>query len=220
MNIHRATPTPAIMKSLKTTDIILRLHLLRKISFLMHAEQSRLLAVGQQRMARIFAKDEEEVEALRTQLSTRIPDPFLLAALGSERLLRTDRKWESSIAAEASYVGWKFLVLKATVKLGTPSSSAALNGTTTLEHWQNSLDDLLWPRGVVLWAESDKGGLLEQQATGLVWRGTWWVVASPGLAWSELPIEKIPGWVPESKVEWRVIEVPCGNSNQDKTNQV
>ncbi|MGZ6310039.1 MAG: hypothetical protein ACXWOH_05375, partial [Bdellovibrionota bacterium] len=139
---------------------LLRLGILREVIKLLHSEKSRLLASGRRSEIQPVKDWESKIEQLRDQPALKGPLPELLASdkraakrtrllpdhlfsfIPKERFERYDRIWESTLAAEACALGWRFFSLEAWVQIAA------------VEAFDRALTDQLWPHGLVLFTES------------------------------------------------------------------
>lgn len=181
---------------------LLRLSLARELSRAVHTLRSELMAMERQEDAAQLARRETallgslrssrlalEALSLRelyqgTPPSTEIvppKEPLLPAELARSldpgKLKRHDRAWEAEICQEALARGWSFWRFEASVDI---------HG---VEEFARFFSEGLWPRGVVLFVESD--GFLrsgENEPDRAFWRGRWILVLEPSLEFpSELP---------------------------------
>jgi hypothetical protein len=198
---------------------LLRLALLRELIHNLHSEKSRCLASGKREEVKSIKEWETRLEDLREssvlsgslmdlledpshiQKRKRILPEALFQNLDREKLVRYDRKWESTIAAEAATLGWNFWFLDSWVNIAL------------LEEWNANLNEKLWPHGLVLFVESadvktnevsSEGGEIE------LWRGCWLTVIHPEFndpndlslnlnRWPAAPQE------PPTPVQWKMI---------------
>lgn len=208
----------------KAEENLLRLSLLRELSFRLHAEQSRLLAAGKKDDARTLKNDENHIDQLRLQngqeISSQMKKVFpkeFLKLIPPEKLVRQDRHWECAMAAEALQIGWNFWTLTTTIRV------------YDLEPWHHAFQNGLWPHGVVLWAENAeeapiKNSKMNSKANSKTktkkaplpspltetireptWRGNWTLIIRPEIKKADqlkIPFEKLPGAVPDAPFEW------------------
>jgi hypothetical protein len=170
---------------------LLRLAILRDLMRQLHAEKSRSLAQGSKTEAQSLKVWELRIEDLRGSLRLEgelmelLSDPAkkpktrkrllpeaLFTTLAREKLERYDRQWEASLAAEAAQMGWQFWILDAWIDI------------SSVEDWNQKLNEKLWPHGVVLFADnaSDTGGSISTgEGEGAVnfWHGRWFVLMHP-----------------------------------------
>jgi hypothetical protein len=166
---------------------LLRLAILREIIRNIHARKSHFLATGRKTISQGLDQRETFLNELRhrTQLEgslkeyllgnvsvpgqPRILSDELLASIGKEKLTRHDRQWEAALAAEAAVLGWSFWSLEVWVEI------------TQVEQWNLKLNELLWPRGLVLFVESGAATRVSE----LLWQGRWILTLPAGVHPSE-----------------------------------
>lgn len=110
----------------------------------------------------------------RTKPAPIVPAPLefpitLAEFLPTEKLNRHDRRLESEMAREALKQGWSFWNLDAWVEV------------QRVEEWAKTLEQRLWPKGVILFVESD-GFLQSFQVDGkerAFWHGRWTIITTP-----------------------------------------
>jgi hypothetical protein len=203
---------------------LIRLAILRDLMTELHAEKSRCLALGMKAEAQSFRKWEGQIEDLRIAAPlegpiqellanskklrhrTRLLPDSLFSFVAKEKLDRYDRVWESTIAAEASSLGWCFWVLDAWVDM------------STVAPFQSGLSDALIPHGVVLFAESAPEPIRKPGQTDLpsdtagnpnLWHGNWFVVLKPRYRTPGFNVEKLPGISQEPvPAQWKLLFSP------------
>lgn len=216
---------------------VLRLAVLRDLSRELHAEKSRCLAEGRRKGVDDLRPLEARIDELRNAASlesagtleslvasgqpirkrTRLIPVGLFAAIPRDRLERFDRLWEGAIAAEACARGWSFWILQAWVEIALA------------EDFHRALGELLWPRGVILFAESAAAGPTGQAVSARspmsaaqenrscdlaspLWAGLWTMVFSPDVGSPEdlrLRLSALPGGseVP-APASWKLVFTP------------
>ena len=174
----------------RSEENLLRLHLMRDLTFRLHTEQSRLLAVGKKNEALDLLEDEKNILSLDSNSKDpsviQLPKEFLLAfSKGMDSTNenaqpeiwdRMDRHWEKRIASEALDINWAFWTLTLTIDI------------YELENFHKDFQTLLWPQGIILWAMNAESSEPEEESVGgntppdlgaketPTWRGTWNVV--------------------------------------------
>ena len=169
---------------------LLRIELLRKLAQDLHSETSKYLARGSRSQTEKMMKLESQVEKLRDSLTLdgelaqliqqRIPSSQLkkkvsfpknfFKKLEQTKLLRQDRKWEASLAAEAARFGWQLWSLTTWVCI------------PEIEKWDRALSKKLWPKGLILFTEissMNRDDLLQMEKTPPLWRGRWHLLVKP-----------------------------------------
>jgi hypothetical protein len=165
---------------------LLRLGLLRELTKTLHSEKSRCLASGLKSEVQKLKEWEAKIDLLRETLNVdgslidllkldgnqshkknRLLPEALFQKIDRNKLFRYDRKWEAAIAAEAISLKWPFWSLETWVKI------------PQIEEWNKTLEEHLWPRGLVLFIESatlqeKENASLQQDA--LLWRGHWVII--------------------------------------------
>jgi hypothetical protein len=96
------------------------------------------------------------------ELAALLPPAGVTEAIGRDKLLRYDRKWEAALAAEARHAGWRFWTAERELPL---AEVGRLNDDLVRE---------LWPRGIVLFCEP-----APREARPGHWRGRWYLAARP-----------------------------------------
>jgi hypothetical protein len=94
--------------------------------------------------------------------------PELVRAMGETKLSRQDRKWEAELAQEAIRRSWEFWQHEVSAEIHD------------VERYARCFSESLWPRGAVLFIESD--GFLkvsDKDPNQAYWRGRWFVIADP-----------------------------------------
>jgi hypothetical protein len=175
---------------------LLRLAILRDLMREFHAQRSVLLASGKRAEAQGFREWEARAEAFRSAASlegpleellhsgqparkrTRLLPEALFSILEKDKFERYDRQWESTIAAEAASLGWRFWHLNAWVQI------------SAVETWHRALSEKLNPHGIVLFAESaaDTAG-----SDPNLWHGQWLVVLKPRYLTPDFHVRALPG---------------------------
>ncbi|MBI2711424.1 MAG: hypothetical protein HYX41_00985 [Bdellovibrio sp.] len=166
---------------------LLHFHLLRELSFQLHAEESRLLAIGKKTEAFQILEDENAILATLSPETKKgankgvtknehplFPKAFL-KKFPPDLWSRKDRAWEQAMAAEALKLGWKFWVLSCTIQI------------YELENWHREFQQLLWPKGISLWVDSanpipvatSPSPKKERKPSEIVWRGAWTLILHP-----------------------------------------
>lgn len=111
------------------------------------------------------------------------------------RLDRRDRRWEKALAIEAHHQGWSYWQWVVDVEIHQ------------VESWANALSARLWPRGILLYVESD--GFIEvddANASLAYWRGRWLMILEPGVEDpGALSVGPLPGSRPGLPGEWRML---------------
>ncbi len=88
--------------------------------------------------------------------------------VGAGKFTRQDRRWENEIAQEAVRQEWEFWQFEASTEIHQ------------VESFARGFSDSIWPRGVVLFVESDGFLKMSQDNSHLAyWRGRWLVVMEP-----------------------------------------
>ena len=204
---------------------LIRLAILRDLLHELHAEKSRCLALGMKAEAAGFRKWEDQIEDLRIAAPldgplmellanskklkhrTRLLPDSLFGFIAREKLERYDRTWESTIAAEASSLGWCFWVLDAWVDMSAVSP------------FQTGLSDALIPHGVVLFAESapppplkpgqSSDSPVETAGNPNLWRGNWFLVLKARYRTPTFNVDRLPGVSQEpAPPQWRLLFSP------------
>jgi hypothetical protein len=93
----------------------------------------------------------------------------VITAVGESKFTRQDRRWELEIAHEAVRRDWEFWQFEASTEI------------QQVEPFARAFTESIWPRGVVLFVESDGFLKLSQENPNLAfWRGKWLVVLEQG----------------------------------------
>lgn len=101
------------------------------------------------------------------------PDPVALPnsvaqTVGINKFTRQDRRWENEIAQEAVRQEWEFWHYEASTEIHQ------------VEAFARNFTDSIWPRGVILFVESDGYLKASPEDPNLAyWRGKWLVVMEP-----------------------------------------
>jgi len=194
---------------------ILRLSILRDLSYEIHAEKSRVLSSGTSREALILKNLENKIEAfklghssnsiltanLKQLLEAQLPAQAAVSApfvfpekleqvLPREKIDRYDRQWEHAIVEEALYLKWNFWSLKSQVPLAQ------------IEEANHLLRTQLWPQGIVLFAESI--GFLP---TPPQWSGQWTLVCQNEFVPDQSCVALIEQYF--SATEWKLLFSPA-----------
>ena len=165
---------------------VLQLSLLRQLIRKLHSEKSRYLARGLRKEAQDLKEWELKIQNLRERPSLnedlatllqssaplnkakqqRLPEA-LFQRIDSEKLNRYDREWEKAIASEAIHLGWNFWSFTLWVKVDL------------IEEWEKKLSSVLWPHGVILFAENygQKTSFhVDELNSTTLWQGQWTLV--------------------------------------------
>lgn len=203
---------------------LLRIALLRRFVLAIHARRSGFLAAndsaGADLLARLelfiessFARQPLEsltldelvqagmksatpggAESDQQGLSVTLPKE-LLQWLDPAKLARKDRRWEKALAVEAFRKGWSFWQWVVDVEIHQ------------IESWASALSDGLWPRGILLYVETDGFIDVDEANPSLAyWRGRWLMVLEPELRdplTLSFPLSSWPGTRPGAPGEWR-----------------
>ncbi len=201
-------------------ETLLRLTLLRDLVRALHAQKSKCLALGKRDQLHTLKTWENQIEQLRGQSRlegeltdlirgapptarkrTRLLPEAIYSAIEKEKLDRYDRIWESSLAAEAVSLGWRFWTLEAWVEI------------SLIEEWNRKLIEALWPTGIVLFTESATFEAPRDSREMSQWRGRWFIVLNGKFkhpseisinpsSWAGTPIH-----VPQAP-QWRLLFSP------------
>jgi hypothetical protein len=95
--------------------------------------------------------------------------PSVIATVGEAKFTRQDRRWEYEMAQEAVRQDLEFWLFEASSEIHD------------VEPFARSFSESIWPRGVVLFVESDGFLKMSKENPNLAfWRGKWLVVLEPG----------------------------------------
>lgn len=192
---------------------ILRFALLRELCRSIHRLRSEFMATSRETLATDLGLreatltqhfDQIQVENLSLEtIFASIPSlesapvnptqvsPALSKAIEAAKLLRQDRRWEAVIASHAEREHWTFWQFCASTKI------------QEVETFARIFSESLWPRGIVLFVESDGFLNSTNQAPELaLWQGRWTLALDPhlrnpdelGLDFSRFP-HSSPTWV-------------------------
>ena len=214
---------------------LLRLVLLRDLSRALHAQRSRLIALGKREESHELRDAEKALEAMKfhrpfeempleslveswiqrskfkkNEDAGPTPPPLpedLVKTLDSKKIFRLDREWELSLIAHAVDQGWAFWSLRLAVKI------------MELEDWQTTFSQALWPKGIVLWTESVEQTHPRKSATSdePVWEGRWITAIHPKVktpSLLKLKLESFPGYFPSPKPQWELLYAPGNNAEE------
>jgi hypothetical protein len=184
---------PSADKYRKATRL-LRLAIIRELVRQIHTQRSELLARGrlaeateleyretffnyrflevrfeEARFREVFLASGRKTKPLTISATPLELPSGLAAAVPPEKLNRHDRKLEAEMAREALKQSWNFWTLDAWVEV------------QKVESWAKSLEQKLWPYGVVLFVESD-GFLKSFPVDGksrAFWHGRWTIILTP-----------------------------------------
>jgi hypothetical protein len=197
---------------------LLRISILRELIKTFHSEKSRFLARGLKTEAQLIKSYEAKIHLLRDlpklpdPLRAMIQDPIdektcskkkrllpelLFQSISREKLTRYDRSWEAIIAAEATSLSWTFWHLEAWVEIHQ------------IEEWDQTLQQKLWPHGLVLFTENAQSETPTVNDSSL-WQGRWFIGLHPHFKNPQelsLNLEHWPGFpeTPPTKPHWELL---------------
>lgn len=173
---------------------LLRLSLLRELTRVVHTLRSECMATDRSSQAGDLAHRENYLNQYFPVLDLtnlgltqaysqtsrvakpvgRAPDAVplpasVIAAVGEAKFTRQDRRWELEMAQEAVRRDWEFWQFEASTEIHN------------VEPFARAFSESIWPRGVVLFVESDGFLKMSQENPNLAfWRGKWLVVLEQG----------------------------------------
>ena len=198
------------------TPTVVKLALLRDLVRSIHALKSRSLGKGNRTEAQSLKHWEAKIEDLRlahslegeldqvlnreaeSRKKTRIVPQALYNSLEKEKLERYDRQWELAIAAEAISSGWRLWTLEVWVEIAV------------VEAWEKKLADMIWPQGVLLFAEAVPAAQSADVTSSSHWHGRWYVAFHPQITAGESVVkaQNLPGSAGPGPTRWKVLFSP------------
>jgi hypothetical protein len=193
---------------------LLRLAILRDLARHLHTERSRSLAHGKKDQVANLKNWEAKAEELRKcspldgdlqnllegkvalQKRTRLlPDQFF-THMDRAKIERYDRQWEYALAAEACFIRWKFWALETWVHI------------PEIQNWNQKLEDILWPNGVVLFSEN-----VSKEMRDDMWNGRWILILHSKYRTPEELSLGLDRWVgspekPPTPTKWKMLFSP------------
>ena len=174
---------------------LLRLAVLHSLIQNLHSEKSKCLAKGLKAEAQVIKSFEQKIQLLRElpllqgdlmavingagdeqRKKKRLLPEALFQSIEREKLNRHDRLWESAMCAEAATLAWTLWYLETWVKI------------STIEEWDITLGQKLWPHGLVLFTENAQSKEAPHSfATAtdstaeepVLWHGRWFLILHP-----------------------------------------
>lgn len=176
-------PTP---KYQELAELELRLPRLRHLAHLNGTLEQLLLQI----------QENEATDTNITETELHIPSDIpgqYIECLGESRLMRPDRLWEFELVCEGERMGWKLAELQTSIPL------------QEVESWYENVPGMIWPSGVVLFAESiDPSSDIAKSTPPGNWPGQWYFLLRPSL---KDPILELPDLTRSlvAQSEWRII---------------
>jgi hypothetical protein len=121
-------------------------------------------------LAEIYQQSHEAISSTGPTPSEVSLPSSVLETIGLTKFTRQDRRWELEMAQEAVRQSWEFWQFETSTEI------------REVENFARSFSEALWPKGVVLFVESDGFLKMSEKDPHLAyWRGRWILVLDPKL---------------------------------------